>query len=62
MRSIFLSLITLCFVLSLYSQETVSHVLIIGKGEPWSEQEHQEILRYYAKAGFEFSWLDGEKA
>jgi glycogen debranching enzyme len=62
MRSIFLSFITLCFVLSLYSQETVSNVLIIGKGEPWSEQEHQEILRYYAIAGFEFSWLDGEKA
>ncbi|MCK4569970.1 MAG: hypothetical protein KAT76_06745, partial [Bacteroidales bacterium] len=62
MRSIFLSLITLCFVLSLYSQETVSHILVIGKGEAWSEQEHREILRYYAKTGLEFSWMDGENA
>jgi len=62
MRSIFLFLIALCFVLSLYSQEARPHILVIGKGEPWSEKEHKEILMYYAKAGPEYSWLDGENA
>lgn len=54
----------LCFLFALswlFSQTAGTHILLLGKGQAWTDPRLEEIQRYYAeKSAYDINWLDGE--
>jgi hypothetical protein len=54
----------LCFLIALswlFSQTAGTHILLLGKGQAWTDPRLEEIQRYYAeKSAYDLNWLDGE--
>jgi glycogen debranching enzyme len=54
----------LCFLFALswlFSQTAATHILLLGKGQAWTDPGLEEIQRYYSeKSAYDLNWLDGE--